>query len=170
MVQQIFCVKKVKNVRYKNFFGQKNIWINRSIFSKKMLAQKLRPQKIWSHNFGQNWISNSWDYADMDKCCRDIHFLNKCHPNSWHLLKMVPGAFLLTAEIFLIYGKLSPGNLFSNTNVGTELSHARLCVFQRGISHMPCCNPNVISPYLTYRTNKFVTISVKEKTEIPNSH
>ena len=103
VVQQISCVKKVKNVRYKNFSGQKNILINRSIFSKKMLAQKLRPQKIWPHNFGQNWVSNSWDYADMDKCCWDIHFLNKCHPNSWHLLKMVPGTYLLTAEIFLIW-------------------------------------------------------------------
>ena len=90
VVQQIFCIKKVKNVRYKNFFSQRNIWVKRRLFFKINVGQqKLRPQKIWSNNFGQNWVSNSWDYADMDKC--------------WHLLKMVPGTYLLTAEIFLIW-------------------------------------------------------------------
>ena len=29
--------------------------------------------------------------------------MNKCHPNSWNLLKMVPGTYLLTAEIFLMW-------------------------------------------------------------------
>ena len=24
------------------------------------------PKKIESQKFGQNWVSNSWDYADMD--------------------------------------------------------------------------------------------------------
>ena len=104
VVQQIFCIKKVKNVRYKNFFSQRNIWVKRRLFFKINVGQqKLRPQKIWSKNFGQNWVSNSWDYADMDKCCRDIHFMNKCHPYSWNLLKMVPGTYLLTFETFLIW-------------------------------------------------------------------
>ena len=90
VVQQIFCIKKVKNVRYKNFFSQRNIWVKRRLFFKINVGQqKLRPQKIWSNNFGQNWVSNSWDYADMDKC--------------WHLLKMVPGTYLLTFETFLIW-------------------------------------------------------------------
>ena len=103
VVQQIFCIKKVKNVRYKNFFSQRNIWVKRRLFFKINVGQqKLRPQKIWSNNFGQNWVSNSWDYADMDKC--------------WHLLKMVPGTYLLTAEIFLIWTNVARTNV-ALTNV-----------------------------------------------------
>ena len=52
--------------------------------------------------FGQNQVSNSW-YGQMSP--------DKCQPDSWHLLKMVPGTYLkslvkvryITAEIFLIW-------------------------------------------------------------------
>ena len=113
VVQQIFCIKKVKNVRYKNFFSQRNIWVKRRLFFKINVGQqKLRPQKIWSNNFGQNWVSNSWDYADMDKC--------------WHLLKMVPGTYLLTAEIFLIWTIVSRTNV-TLTNVPLTVGICSRC-------------------------------------------
>ena len=44
--------------------------------------------------FGQNWVSSSWDILNMDKCCQDIFCLDTCHQEGWHLLKIVPGAYL----------------------------------------------------------------------------
>ena len=29
--------------------------------------------------FGHNWVSDSWDIADMEKCRQDKCFVNKCH-------------------------------------------------------------------------------------------
>ena len=43
--------------------------------------------------FGQNWVNNSWDIPDMDKCRKDKCCLNKCHFESWNMLKKVPGTF-----------------------------------------------------------------------------
>ena len=34
--------------------------------------QKLRSLKNYSQNFGQNRVSNSWDYGYMDKCHLDM--------------------------------------------------------------------------------------------------
>ena len=75
------------------------------------LESFLNVQRNLPLKFHQNWVSNSWDISDMGKCRQDKCFLNKCHPNSWNLLKMVQGAYFLTAEIFLIYGQLSPGQM-----------------------------------------------------------
>ena len=44
--------------------------------------------------FGQNWVSNSWDIPNVDKCRQDKCCLDKCHCDSWHLLKMVQGTYL----------------------------------------------------------------------------
>ena len=62
-------------------------------------CQKL---ELW---LGQNWARNSKDIANMAKCCQDIRCLDKYHHNSWHLLSIVPEAYLwskspVTAEIF----------------------------------------------------------------------
>ena len=40
--------------------------------------------------FGPNWFSNSWDIANMDKCCLVKCCLDKCHCIWWHPFKMVP--------------------------------------------------------------------------------
>ena len=42
----------------------------------------------------QNWVSNSGDILDIDKCRQDKGCLYKCHLDSWHLLKMEPGTYL----------------------------------------------------------------------------
>ena len=44
--------------------------------------------------FGQNWLSNSWDIPDMDKCCQDKCWLDNYPHNGWHLLKKVPETYL----------------------------------------------------------------------------
>ena len=53
-------------------------------------------KKIWVPGtlplkFGQNLVSNSWDNPDMKKSRQDISYLDNCHHDSWHLLKIVPG-------------------------------------------------------------------------------
>ena len=74
-----------------NFFAQriwvpKNFWIWKNLGSKKIKALK--------NLSGQNQVSNSCDIPDMDKWCQDKWFLDKCHCDSWYLLKMVRGTYL----------------------------------------------------------------------------
>ena len=61
-------------------FGSKKLWVQKKILSPKKFGsnkilikknfdkKKLRPAKNESKKFGQNWISNSLDITDMDKC------------------------------------------------------------------------------------------------------
>ena len=99
MDQQIFLRQKSK----RKIFGPKLCGSKEFFFQKRCWSTKIKTPKIGAQNFCQNWVSNSWDYSDMDKCCQEIHFINKCHPYSWNLLKMVPGTYLLTFETFLIW-------------------------------------------------------------------
>ena len=69
--------------------------------------------------FGQNWLSNSWNIADMDKCHQVKCYLGKSHRDSWHLLKMVLKSRLwsllkigsVTAEILLIRTNVARPNV-----------------------------------------------------------
>ena len=66
-------------------------------FPQKSFCQKNEgPKKIWFKNIkapvkksGQDLVSNSWDIANMDKCC-----LDNCPWDSLHLLKYVLGTYL----------------------------------------------------------------------------
>ena len=70
----------------KNFMSRK--MLVKKIRSKRFLVQKnLGPKKL---KFGQKGVSNSWDTPDMDKCRQDKYCLDKCHLDSWHLLKDGP--------------------------------------------------------------------------------
>ena len=59
--------------------------------------------------FGQNWVSNSWDIPNIDKCRLDKCCRDKCHRDSWDVLGMVPGTYVwslvkiesVTAEMLL---------------------------------------------------------------------
>ena len=58
---------------------------NKNKGPKKILSTKIELQKkLFPKNFCQNLVSNSWDIAYMDKC----------HLESSHLLKIVPGTYL----------------------------------------------------------------------------
>ena len=97
--QKTFWTKKI-------IFGPTFFWVHiilgqKFFESKETLSQQnfgskeiQSLQKIGSKKFGQNWVSNSWDIPDMDKCCQDKCCLDKCHCDSWNLFKMVPGTFL----------------------------------------------------------------------------
>ena len=61
--------------------GQMLLW---QMSPRQSTSVKVGPKKL-TINSSQNWVSNSWDIADMDKyhqnkCCTD-----KCHPDSWSL-------------------------------------------------------------------------------------
>ena len=91
--------------------------------SKKMLSQKNVVQKSFlkknckknlvfvSKKCCQNWVSNCWDIPYMVKCHVDKCCLDKCHPDSWYLLNVVPETYpqslvkigSVTAVIFLIW-------------------------------------------------------------------
>ena len=43
--------------------------------------------RILPLKFGQNWVSNSWDIPDMDKCCQDNCCEDKCYCDSWNMFK-----------------------------------------------------------------------------------
>ena len=68
--------------------------------------------------FGQNWVCNSWDIPDMEKChldkcclnkcCLDKRFLDKCYHDTWNILNVPRNLHLKfikirsgTAEILL---------------------------------------------------------------------
>ena len=77
--QQIF--------QYKTFVGQRNFWVKevkrywlqkkvcskRYLDPKKFCQKNVGPEKLWPQKIvSQTLVSNSWEYADMDKCCQDI--------------------------------------------------------------------------------------------------
>ena len=85
-----------KKFEYEIFF-QSFFWWNVYSFQKKKLRRKLFigkksflatiffPVKTFflrNLKFGQNWVSNSWDIPDMDKCRQDKCCQDKCHCNS----------------------------------------------------------------------------------------
>ena len=76
-----------KNLGEKEFLVQKDIWVKRSLFQK-IWSTKLSPLKIGSKKFDKNFVINSWDNADMDKCHQDICCLDKCNHKSWHLFAL----------------------------------------------------------------------------------
>ena len=56
-----------------------------SVLVQRNVVQKIKlgPKKICiQKNFGQNWVSNSWDIPDMDKCRQDKCCLDKCNHES----------------------------------------------------------------------------------------
>ena len=85
----------------------------------KILGQILRLSNNWAKKFGQNWVSNSWNIPDMDKCVQDKCCLDKCHCDSWYKLKMVQGTYFqslvkirsITAEKFLIWINVARTNV-----------------------------------------------------------
>ena len=87
---------------------------NGQIFPGQILPEQMSPWQLESvlvvprklHlKFHQNWVSNSWDIPDIDKCHKD-----KCCDDSCNLFYMFPGHFVqsliqigpVTAEILLI--------------------------------------------------------------------
>ena len=99
------------NLRFKNRFvlkmfgsiklGAKKFWpkiiLDLKKFGSKLILglKKIGSKKIFGQEkFGQNWFSNIWDFADMDKCRQVKWCLNKFHHDTWHLLKMVPESWL----------------------------------------------------------------------------
>ena len=75
-VQEILCPKIVGKI----------IWLETYEVKKSFWNLPLK--------FGQNWVGNSWDIPDMDKCHQDKCWQDKYHHNGWNLLKLVPGAYL----------------------------------------------------------------------------
>ena len=110
---------QVKKIRSR-YFGSKKLWVQKKWGPTKFWVQIIsRCKKFGFTKFRQNWVSNSRDFPDMDKCHQDKCFLDKCHRDSWHLLKMVPGTYLknlvkigwVTAEIFLIWTNVTRTNI-----------------------------------------------------------
>ena len=96
-VQKSFCTKNV----WFNKIGCKKFWpkiiLDLKKFGSKLILglKKIGSKKIFGQEkFGQNWFSNIWDFADMDKCRQVKWCLNKFHHDTWHLLKMVPESWL----------------------------------------------------------------------------
>ena len=78
------------------YLGEINnkIGVQKMFRSKEICFQKKEgPQKNWSQKFGQNWVSNTWDIADIDIFSNDICWVEKCHCDSWPLLKMSQGSY-----------------------------------------------------------------------------
>ena len=107
-------------IQVKKMFGPRSIWVKKSLVQKEILAQiNYGSQKIGSKTFGQNWVSNSWYIAELYRCLQDICGLDKCHHDSWHLWKIVPGTYLeslvkigsVTAEIFVIWTNVTWTNV-----------------------------------------------------------
>ena len=103
-------------------------WCHGQMSSGQMLSGQMSPWRIesakcgWRNlplKFGQNWFSYSWDITHMDKCHQAKYCLDKCHHDSWHLLKIVSGIYLwilvkiltVTAEIFLIWTNVAKTNV-----------------------------------------------------------
>ena len=145
LIQKRFSPKKFvpkKNVVQKNFVPQKNLG------PKKVSTEKICPMIMDSKNKGpkiispknmwitknnipilvtkfvcQNLVSNSWDTTYMDKC----------HLESSHLLKIVPGTYILvkiesvTPEIFLIQWRNVVGTNVVWKNVAVTVGICSRC-------------------------------------------
>ena len=76
----------------RKFFGSENILGSKFVWPEKVLVQKIKARKkVGSKIFGKNWVGSSGDIPNLNKDCQD-----KCHCESWHLLKMGPEAYLLS--------------------------------------------------------------------------
>ena len=93
---------------------------------KNLVPTNFGPRKLWHPKIGsvQNWISNSCDIPDMDKCCLGKCCMDKYYSDSWNLFKIVPRTYFsslvkigsVTAEIFLIWTNVARTN-FALTNI-----------------------------------------------------
>ena len=71
-------IKVQQNFGSRKLLGSKKFWVQK-IFGTKISGNKIYLQKIKIKlyflnsplKFGQNWVSNSWDIPDMDKCRQD---------------------------------------------------------------------------------------------------
>ena len=94
---QNFLIKKnlgPKNSSQKNFWSKKILFPQKIFGSKNVRTEKIcpiikynknkGPKKIGSKNFRQNLVSNSWN----------IPYMEKCHLESSHLLKIGPETYL----------------------------------------------------------------------------
>ena len=52
---------------------------------KKFGSNKMLVQNIVSQIFCQDWVSDSWDIPNMDKCSQDKSCIDKCHMSPWQL-------------------------------------------------------------------------------------
>ena len=97
--------------------------------------------------FHQNWVSNSWNIPDMDKCHLDKCCLDKCHRYSWKLFLDVPRSLYLNFHqnwvsnswditVFTTFsvgwlggwvGGWVVGELESNTNLSFQLCYSWSC-------------------------------------------
>ena len=101
---------------------------------KKKNPEKLSPPKNWLPKVYQNLAINSWDIADMDKCCQNICCLDKCYRYSWHLLKIVKGSHFYSfvkigsvkVQIFLIRTNVTWTNVV-RTNVTDTIGICSRC-------------------------------------------
>ena len=71
--------------------GSKILW-QKFVSAKEILGKKNWDKKIWStKNFIQriscpeNWVSNSYHIASLDKGHQDKCRWDKCIPDNWHL-------------------------------------------------------------------------------------
>ena len=66
----------------KKILSPKKFGSNKILIKKNFDKKKLRPAKNESKKFGQNWISNSLDITDMDKCWQYKCCLDRCQHES----------------------------------------------------------------------------------------
>ena len=94
-VSEIFFVQYIfgqKNL-FQKTFGPKN-FVQKICGSKKVLGSKnLGAKNFWVQNICRVQNSDSWDIP-IDLCRQDKCCLDKCHCDSWYLLKMVPETYL----------------------------------------------------------------------------
>ena len=94
LAQQIYWVRKnygsEKILGLKNFGSQK-LRPHKKCWYGLMLYGQMSPYQLASFKngprtlplkFGQNHVSNSWYLPDIDKCCQDKFWLDKCHSDS----------------------------------------------------------------------------------------
>ena len=114
-----FCVTKIWVRKYlvQKIFGAKKVF-----FKKNFGPQKIRPKKLGPKIFVKIGSVTPEIMLIWTNVAGTLHFMNKCHPNSWNLLKMVPGTYLLTAEIFLICTNVTCANVaWTNVTVTVRI-------------------------------------------------
>ena len=79
-----------KKVWSEKNLGPQNCWVRKKILSEKHFGSEKHfvSKKILGPKFFLGQITN------VDKYCQDISCLDKCHHESWHLLKIGPGTYL----------------------------------------------------------------------------
>ena len=89
LIKKNLCQKKCWVQKY---LGQTKFWAKKYFGPNNTLVKKIRVPK----NLDQKSLvkigsktAEIFLYGHMDKCC-----LDKCHRDSWHLLKMVPKTYI----------------------------------------------------------------------------